>query len=117
MFSKTLSLDITRPYNLLISESISKFPKRKAKTTSRTLQLILTYTEVHFYLNSWTKFLLNNCQPSKALGFIRNRKKITNRKPPKLPKAQYLACVSLMGLDKQNLSSKCRSSEKNLKPK
>ena len=45
MFSKKLSLDITRPYNLLISESISKFPKRKAKTTSKTQQLTLIYTQ------------------------------------------------------------------------
>ena len=78
MFLKTLSLDITRPYNLLISGSISKFSKRKVKTTSKTQQLILIYTEVHFYLNSWTKFPLNNCQPSKALGF--------NRKPSNLEK-------------------------------
>ena len=41
MFSKTLSLDITRPYNLLISENISKFHKWKAKTASKTQQLIL----------------------------------------------------------------------------
>ena len=27
--------------------------------------LILIYTEIIIYLNSWSKFLLNNCQPSK----------------------------------------------------
>ena len=33
MFSKTLSLDIERAYNLLISETNPKFSKREAKTT------------------------------------------------------------------------------------
>ena len=40
IFSKTLSLDIIRPYNLLRSEKISKFYQRKAKTTFKTQQWI-----------------------------------------------------------------------------
>ena len=40
MLEKTLSLDIARPYNLLISENISKFLNWKAKTTFKTQQLI-----------------------------------------------------------------------------
>ena len=63
-------LDITRPYNLLISENISKILKRKAlKTISKTQKLIfyiMQYTGINIYLNSWTKFLLNSRQPSKA---------------------------------------------------
>ena len=52
MFSKTLFqvfLDITIPYNLLISENISKIYKWKAKTTFKTQQLILIRTKVNIY--------------------------------------------------------------------
>ena len=68
MFSKTLSLDIASPYNLLISENISRFYIWKAKAASKTWQLALMlsiYTEVNVYFNTWTKFLLNNRPPSK----------------------------------------------------
>ena len=71
IFSKTHSLDITRPYNLLIFEIISKFYKWKTKSTSnKTQQLTPILTEVNIFLNSWTK-------PSKTLKF--------NRQPSKLP--------------------------------
>ena len=43
---KTLFLDITRPYNLLICENISKFEKWKAKTASKTKQLTLIKRQV-----------------------------------------------------------------------
>ena len=44
---------------------------------SKTQKLILIYTENNIYLNSSTKFLLNNRQPSKYWKF--------NRQPSKLP--------------------------------
>ena len=46
--------------------------------------LILIYTEINIYLKSWTKFLLNNCQPSK----LEQKKIIVNRQsynPPPAP--------------------------------
>ena len=64
MFSKTLSLDIERAYNVLISETNPKFSKREAKTTFKT-QIILIYTEVRIYLDSPSKVLKFNGQPSK----------------------------------------------------
>ena len=45
-YSKSLFLDSTIPENLLISQNIWKFCKWKAKTTSKTYQLIIIYTEV-----------------------------------------------------------------------
>ena len=87
-FSKTLFLDITIPNNLLISKNISKFYKWKAKTTFKTQQWILTHTEVDIYVNVWTKFPLNNRQPSKAVQNLtvshQNYKK-NNRQQLKLP--------------------------------
>ena len=65
MFSKTLSLDIERAYNVLISETNSKFSKREAKTTFKTQQIILIYTEVRIYLDSPSKVLKFNRQPLK----------------------------------------------------
>ena len=59
---KTFFLDNTVPYNLLVSENILKFYKLKAKTTSKTHQLILIHTEVDIYVNFWTQFPLNNRQ-------------------------------------------------------
>ena len=47
---KTLSLDITIPYNLLISENIAKFNKWKAETTFKTPQLILIHREGNIYV-------------------------------------------------------------------
>ena len=38
----------------------------KSKATSKTQQVIVNYTEVNIYFNSWTKFSLNNGQPSKC---------------------------------------------------
>ena len=38
---------------------------RGKSPSSRGTFLILIYTEINIYLKSWTKFLLNNCQPSK----------------------------------------------------
>ena len=66
MFSKTLSLDIERAYNVLISETNPKFSKRQkreAKTTFKTQQTILIYTEVRIYLDSPSKVLKFNRQP------------------------------------------------------
>ena len=60
VFFISLLQDTTRPHNLHISENSSKFYYWKAKTTPRTQQLILIYTEVNIYLNSWTKFPLIN---------------------------------------------------------
>ena len=65
MFSKTLSLDIERAYNLLMYETNPKFYKREAKTTFKTQQIILIYTEVRIYLDSPSKVLKFNGQPSK----------------------------------------------------
>ena len=65
MFSKTLSLDIERAYNLLMSETNPKFSKREAKTTFKTQQIILIYTEVRIYLDSPSKVLKFNGQPLK----------------------------------------------------
>ena len=59
-FQISLLQDTTRPHNLHISENSSKFYYWKAKTTPKTQQLILIYTEVNIYLNSWTKFPLIN---------------------------------------------------------
>ena len=85
MFSKTLFLDITIPYNLFISENISTFYKWKAKTTSQNKSANIdsyrsrgVLTEVNIYVNVWTKFPLDNRQPPKALLF--------NRQPSKLEK-------------------------------
>ena len=39
------------------------------KNTSKTRKSILIYTENNIYLNSWTKFLLDNRQPSKYSKF------------------------------------------------
>ena len=64
-----LSWDIIRPYNLLISENVSKFYMWKAKTTSETQQLLLIYTGVNISFNYWTKFLPHNREPSKAFKF------------------------------------------------
>ena len=57
MFAKTLSLDIERAYNVLISETNSKFSKGEAKTTFKTQQIILIYPEVRIYLDSPSKVL------------------------------------------------------------
>ena len=38
---------------------------RGNRPSCRGTFLILIYTEINIYLKSWTKFLLNNCQPSK----------------------------------------------------
>ena len=65
MLSETLSLDIKRAYNVLISETNSKFSKRQAKTTFKTQQTILIYTEEKIYLDSPSKTPKFNCQPSK----------------------------------------------------
>ena len=51
MFSKTLSLDIERAYNELISETNSKFSMGEAKTTFKTQQIILIDTKVKIYLD------------------------------------------------------------------
>ena len=59
-----------------------------AKATSKTQRLILIYTpEVSIYFISWTKFLLNNHQSSKALKVSRQLSKLdkNNRQPSKLP--------------------------------
>ena len=88
MFSKTLSLDITKACNLLISQNISKFHRWKAKAASKTQQLILIKTEINAHLNSWIKFLLNNSQPSKGLKFNRQTSQLekkNNRQSSKLP--------------------------------
>ena len=70
MFSKTPFVDTTRPYNLLRSENISKFSKRKAKTKLQNTKVNINLYEVNFtFKNSWTKFPLNNPQPSKSLKF------------------------------------------------
>ena len=57
----------SKSYNLLISENISKFDKWRAKTTSKTQQSKLIYIKVKIYLNFWTKFPLNNRQPSNPI--------------------------------------------------
>ena len=74
MFSKTLSLDITKACNLLISQNISKFHRKKAKTASKTQQLVLINTEIYISINSQASN--NNCQPSKDLKFNRQSVKI-----------------------------------------
>lgn len=78
-FSKTLSLDIIRPYNLLISENISKcFLWRAKKTTFKAQQLILIHAGVNIHFNVWTKFPLNIPQPPKVLSVNRqNWNKLT----------------------------------------
>ena len=50
----SLSLDITRRYNVLKSENVAKFHKWRAKTTSKAQQLML----INIFLNSWTEFPL-----------------------------------------------------------
>ena len=63
MFSKTLFLDITRLYSLLISENTSNFYQWKAKKTSKTQQLISIHTEVNIdTLTFGLNFHLNNRQ-------------------------------------------------------
>ena len=63
MFSKTLFLDITRLYSLLISENTSNFYQWKAKKTSKTQQIISINTEVNIYtLTFKLNFDLNNRQ-------------------------------------------------------
>ena len=54
----SLSLDITRRYNVLKSENVATFHKWKAKTTFKAQQLMLINTEINIFLNSWTKFPL-----------------------------------------------------------
>ena len=49
-----------------MSETNQKFSKREAKTTFKT-QIILIYTEVRIYLDSPSKVLKFNRQPSKLL--------------------------------------------------
>ena len=68
---KTLSLDITRPYNLLTYENISKFCKWKGNTTSKTQQSISAYKEDDIY--SWTKF------PSRLITVNTGKKVTVNR--------------------------------------
>ena len=87
-FPRTLYLDITTNYNSLISESILKFQKWKAKSTSKTQQLTLIYTEVNIYSKTWTKFLLNNresagvnCQPMKLPSHRYPLKKLEEKLP------------------------------------
>jgi len=79
----TLTLDITRPYNSLISENISKCytceRKRQPSKISKTQQLISIYTEVNIYLNSWTKFPLNKRQTSKALELNHQQSKLEKK--------------------------------------
>ena len=55
--------------------------------TSKTQKLILIYTENNTYLNSWTKFLLNNRQPSKYSKF--------NRQPSTVNRQSYQAIETL----------------------
>ena len=60
----------------LISVGSSKFYYVKGQDNHQTQQLILIYTKVNNYLNSWTKFPLNNRKPSKALKFNRELSKL-----------------------------------------
>ena len=48
--------------------------------------LILIYTEINIYLKSWTKFLLNNCLPSKLeQKKLSSTVKVTTPPPPHNP--------------------------------
>ena len=58
MFSKNLSLDISRPYIYRKFEILYV----KGQGNLQTQQLILIYAKVNNYLNSWTKFPLLNRQ-------------------------------------------------------
>ena len=92
------SLSITRPYNLLYtSENISfKIYEWKAMmTTSERKQLPLNGMKVNIFLNSWTKFPLNNSQPSKALKFNRQLLKLKkkNRQSSKPPSHWDPPCI------------------------
>ena len=88
MFSWTLSLNFTilGLTTLFSPENASKFYTWKAKTASKTQQLILIYTQLNIYFNLWTKFSLTNRQPSKALKFSRQPSKLekNNRQRSKL---------------------------------
>ena len=90
----TLTLDITRPYNLLISENISKCytceRTRQPRKISKTQQLISIYTEV-IYLNSWIKFPLTNRQTSKALKFNHQQSKL-EKNPSTVKAATPMGC-------------------------
>ena len=94
MLSKTLSLDVTRPYNLLTlifrnfsSERLRQRPDRQQQEPINA--------EVNIYLNSWTKFPPINYQPAtvkSSLTFNRQLSKWfkNNRQPSKLPPHWHL---------------------------
>ena len=94
MLSKTLSLDITRPYNLLTlifrnfsSERLRQRPDRQQQEPINA--------EVNIYLNSWTKFPPINYQPAtvkSSLTFNRQLSKWlkNSRQPSKLPPHWHL---------------------------
>ena len=65
--SKTLSLDITKPYNLLLSENTSKFYIWKTKVYLQNTTVHISHTELNSYFKSWTKFSdkITVSQPSK----------------------------------------------------
>ena len=71
MLSKTLSLNITRP-SLQLSYILKYLESLYAKCQGnlQNNSWILIYTEANIYFNSWTKFSLNNRQPSKLLWFF-----------------------------------------------
>ena len=74
MFSKSLSLDhtLTRSYYLLTEFFFRNFISERA---SNTQQLLLIYTELYIFLNSWIEFPLFNRQPLEALKFKRQPSK------------------------------------------
>ena len=50
--SKTLSLDITKPYNLLLSENTSKFYIWKTKVYLQNTTVHISHTELNSYFKS-----------------------------------------------------------------
>ena len=54
----------------------------KGQGNLQTQQLILIYTKVNNYLNFWTKFPLNNREPSKSLKFNLELSKATTQPRP-----------------------------------
>ena len=57
--------------------------------------MLIKSTEIYIFFNSWTNFLLNNRQQSKALKFNRQLSKLknNNRQPSKLRPHETLSVL------------------------